>query len=147
MHTTATLMSGRRDVIVVASVSCIYGIGNPEDFAKNVIHLHTGMKIDRNALLLKFVSSLYSRTELDLQAGQFRVKGDTVDILPPYSEHAYRIIFWDDEIESLAIIEAASGGVPAPVGRTWISRNSAAAPRAKRWTASWKKCRATAMRS
>ena len=111
MHTTAALMSGRRDVIVVASVSCIYGIGNPEDFSKNVIHLHTGMKIDRNALLLKFVSSLYSRTELDLQGGQFRVKGDTVDIFPPYSEHAYRIIFWDDEIESLAIIEAATGGV------------------------------------
>ena len=111
LHTTATLMSGRRDVIVVASVSCIYGIGNPDDFAKNVIHLHTGMQIDRNALLLKFVSSLYSRTELDLQPGQFRVKGDTVDIFPPYSEHAFRIIFWDDEIESLAIIEAATGGV------------------------------------
>lgn len=111
LHTTATLMSGRRDVIVVASVSCIYGIGNPEDFAKNVIHLHTGMKIDRNTMLLSFVSSLYSRTELDLQPGQFRVKGDTVDIFPPYSEHAYRIIFWDDEIESLAIIEASSGGV------------------------------------
>ena len=111
LHTTAALMSGRRDVIVVASVSCIYGIGNPDDFSKNVIHLHTGMKIDRNALLLKFVASLYSRTELDLQGGQFRVKGDTVDIFPPYNEHAFRIIFWDDEIETLEIIEAATGGV------------------------------------
>ena len=111
LHTTAALMSGRRDVIVVASVSCIYGIGNPDDFAKNVIHLHKGMKIDRNTMLLSFVSSLYSRTELDLQPGQFRVKGDTVDIFPPYGEHAFRIIFWDDEIESIAIIEAESGGV------------------------------------
>ena len=111
LHTTAALMSGRRDVIVVASVSCIYGIGNPEDFSKNVIHLHKGMKIDRNSLLLKFVASLYSRTELDLQGGQFRVKGDTVDIFPPYNEHAFRIIFWDDEIETLEIIEAATGGV------------------------------------
>lgn len=111
LHTTAALMSGRRDVIVVASVSCIYGIGNPDDFAKNVIHLRTGMKIDRNTMLLSFVSSLYSRTELDLQPGQFRVKGDTVDIFPPYGEHAFRIIFWDDEIESISTIEALSGGV------------------------------------
>ncbi|MDY6347064.1 MAG: excinuclease ABC subunit UvrB [Bacteroidales bacterium] len=111
LHTTAALMSGRRDVIVVASVSCIYGIGNPDDFAKNVIHLRTGMKIDRNTMLLAFVSSLYSRTELDLQPGQFRVKGDTVDIFPPYGEHAFRIIFWDDEIESISTIEALSGGV------------------------------------
>lgn len=111
LHTTATLMSGRRDVIVVASVSCIYGIGNPDDFAKNIIHLSVGQKLDRNAMLLFFVNSLYSRTELDLQPGQFRVKGDTVDVYPPYLEHAYRIIFWDDEIESLALIEAFSGGV------------------------------------
>lgn len=111
LHTTATLMSGRRDVIVVASVSCIYGIGNPDDFAKNIIHLSVGQKLDRNAMLLFFVNSLYSRTELDLQPGQFRVKGDTVDVFPPYLEHAYRIIFWDDEIESLALIEASSGGV------------------------------------
>ncbi len=111
LHTTAALMSGRRDVIVVASVSCIYGIGNPDDFAKNVIHVKTGMKIDRNTLLLAFVSSLYSRTELELLPGQFRVKGDTVDIFPPYGEHAFRIIFWDDEIESISVIEAESGGI------------------------------------
>ena len=111
LHTTASLLSGRRDIIVVASVSCIYGIGNPDDFAKNVIHLHTGMLIDRNKLLLAFVNSLYSRTELDLQTSQFRVKGDTVDIFPPYNEHAFRLVFFDDEIESIFEIEASSGGV------------------------------------
>lgn len=111
LHTTASLLSGRRDIIVIASVSCIYGIGNPEDFAKNVLHIHKGMLIDRNKLLLAFVSSLYSRTELDLQPSQFRVKGDTVDIYPPYNEHAFRIVFFDDEIESISEIEASSGGV------------------------------------
>ena len=111
LHTTASLLSGRRDIIVVASVSCIYGIGNPDDFANNVIHLHTGMLIDRNKLLLAFVNSLYSRTELDLQTSQFRVKGDTVDIFPPYNEHAFRIVFFDDEIESIFEIEASSGWV------------------------------------
>lgn len=111
LHTTASLMSGRRDVIVIASVSCIYGIGNPEDFAKNVIHLHKGQIIDRNKLLLSLVSSLYSRTELELLPAQFRVKGDTVDIYPPYNDVAYRVVFFDDEIESISEIEALSGGV------------------------------------
>ncbi len=120
LHTTASLLSGRRDVIVVASVSCIYGIGNPDDFAKNVIHLHTGMLIDRNKLLLTFVNSLYSRTELDLQPSQFRVKGDTVDIYPPYSDCAYRIVFFDDEIESIAELEAATGGVIGKVEKVTI---------------------------
>lgn len=110
LHTTASLLSGRRDVIVIASVSCIYGIGNPDDFAQNVIHIHTGMVIDRNKLLLAFVNSLYSRTELNLQPAQFRVKGDTVDIFPPYNEIAYRILFFDDEIESISEIEPLSGG-------------------------------------
>lgn len=113
LHTTASLLSGRRDVIVIASVSCIYGIGNPDDFAKNVINLKKGMLLDRNKLLLAFVNSLYSRTELDLQPAQFRVKGDTVDLFPPYSDHAFRIVFFDDEIESLAEIEASSGGIIA----------------------------------
>lgn len=113
LHTTASLLSGRRDVIVIASVSCIYGIGNPDDFAKNVINLKKGMLLDRNKLLLAFVNSLYSRTELDLQPAQFRVKGDTVDLFPPYSDYAFRIVFFDDEIESLAEIEASSGGVIA----------------------------------
>lgn len=120
LHTTASLLSGRRDVIVVASVSCIYGIGNPDDFAKNVIHLHTGLLIDRNKLLLTFVNSLYSRTELDLQPAQFRVKGDTVDIFPPYAETAYRIMFFDDEIESIAEIEASSGGIISKVDKIII---------------------------
>lgn len=111
LHTTASLLSGRRDVIVIASVSCIYGIGNPDDFAQNVIHIHTGMVIDRNKLLLAFVNSLYSRTELNLQPAQFRVKGDTVDIFPPYNEIGYRILFFDDEIESISEIEPLSGGV------------------------------------
>ena len=84
---------------------------NPDDFAKNVIKLHTGMRIDRNQLLLAFVSALYSRTELDLQPSQFRVKGDTVDIFPPYGEIGYRILFFDDEIESISEIEVLSGGV------------------------------------
>lgn len=111
LHTTASLLSGRRDIIVIASVSCIYGIGNPDDFAKNIIHLNTGMLLDRNKLLLAFVNSLYARTELDLTPSQFRVKGDTVDIFPPYNDNAFRIIFFDDEIESISEIEPLSGGV------------------------------------
>ncbi|MEG1556473.1 MAG: excinuclease ABC subunit UvrB [Bacteroidales bacterium] len=109
LRTTSTLLSGRRDVVVVASVSCIYGIGNPEDFAKNVIHLHKGMVIDRNQLLHAFVGSLYSRTELELEPSKFRVKGDTIDIFPPYNDHAFRIVFWDNEIEEIFEIEAVSG--------------------------------------
>lgn len=120
LHTTASLMSGRRDIIVIASVSCIYGIGNPEDFAKNVLNIHTGMIIDRNKLLLAFVNSLYSRTELDLQPSQFRVKGDTVDIFPPYSDVAYRIVFFDDEIETISEIEALSGAVISKVDKITI---------------------------
>ena len=115
LHTTASLLSGRRDIIVVASVSCIYGIGNPDDFSRNVINIYKGMIIDRNKLLLAFVSSLYSRTELNLQPSQFRVKGDTVDIFPPYVDYAYRIVFFDDEIERIAEIEPLSGGVIADV--------------------------------
>lgn len=111
LHTTASLMSGRRDIVVIASVSCIYGIGNPLDFSKNIIHLNRGLRLDRNQLLLAFVNSLYSRTELDLRHGQFRVKGDTVDIFPPYTDFAYRIIFWDDEIETIAEIDAANGAI------------------------------------
>lgn len=120
LHTTASLLSGRRDVIVIASVSCIYGIGNPDDFAKNVINLHTGMRIDRNKLLLNFVNSLYSRTELELLPSQFRVKGDTVDIYPPYGDCAFRIVFFDDEIESISELEAATGGVISKVDKVTI---------------------------
>jgi excinuclease ABC subunit B len=109
LRTTSTLLSGRRDIIVVASVSCIYGIGNPDDFAKNVIHLHKGMIIDRNQLLHALINSLYSRTELNLETSRFRVKGDTVDVFPPYNDNAFRIVFLDNEIEDILEIEPESG--------------------------------------
>ena len=109
LHATSALLSGRRDVIVVASVSCIYGIGNPEEFGKNVIPLAAGMKVSRNNLLYQFVSILYSRTEVEFTRGTFRVKGDTVDIYPAYADFAYRIYFWGDEIESIQRIDPESG--------------------------------------
>lgn len=101
LSTTSALLSGRRDVIVVSSVSCLYGIGNPEDFHNNVITLHRGQMISRNALLRHFVDSLYARNEVDFKRGTFRVKGDTVDIFVAYGDIAYRITFWGDEIEEL----------------------------------------------
>jgi excinuclease ABC subunit B len=109
LSATSSLLSGRRDVIVVASVSCIYGIGNPEEFGKNVLHLQVGDIISRNKLLFNFVDILYSRTEVEFKRGNFRVKGDTVDIYPAYADFAFRIIFWGDEIESLQIINPVSG--------------------------------------
>ncbi len=108
LKTTSALLSGRRDVIVVASVSCIYGIGNPEDFAKSVIRVNKGMTLDRNQLLQALVGSLYSRTEYDLEPSRFRVKGDTVDVWPPYNDNAFRIVFWDDEIEDIFEIEPST---------------------------------------
>lgn len=110
LKTTSSLLSGRRDIVVIASVSCIYGIGNPDDFAKNVVNIHKGMIIDRNQLLHAFVNSLYSRTELELEPSKFRVKGDSIDIFPPYGDIAFRIIFWDNEIEEIYEIEPISGG-------------------------------------
>ncbi|UOQ98373.1 excinuclease ABC subunit UvrB [Hymenobacter sp. 5317J-9] len=109
LHTTSTLLSGRRDVIVVASVSCIYGIGNPEEFAKNVIFLKPGMRYTRNNLLYQFVQILYSRTEVEFSRGTFRVKGDTVDVFPAYADYAIRIYFFGDEIESVHKIDPVSG--------------------------------------
>ena len=109
LRTTSALLSGRRDVVVVASVSCIYGIGNPDDFAKNVINVHRGMTISQESLLLAFVSGLYTRTELELEPAKFRVKGDTVDVFPPYSDNAFRIVFWGNEIEEIFELEATSG--------------------------------------
>jgi len=109
LHTTSTLLSGRRDVIVVASVSCIYGIGNPEEFAKNVIFLKPGMRYTRNNLLYQFVQILYSRTEVEFTRGTFRVKGDTVDVFPAYADYAFRIYFFGDEIESVQKIDPVSG--------------------------------------
>ncbi|MDU0369440.1 excinuclease ABC subunit UvrB [Hymenobacter endophyticus] len=109
LHTTSTLLSGRRDVIVVASVSCIYGIGNPEEFGKNVIFLAPGLRYSRNNLLYQFVQILYSRTEMEFTRGTFRVKGDTVDVFPAYADHAYRIFFFGDEIEAIQKIDPQSG--------------------------------------
>ena len=109
LSATSSLLSGRRDVIVVASVSCIYGIGNPEEFGKNVLHIQKGDVIPRNKLLFNFVDILYSRTEVEFKRGNFRVKGDTVDIFPAYADFAFRIIFWGDEIESLQIINPVTG--------------------------------------
>jgi excinuclease ABC subunit B len=109
LSATSSLLTGRRDVIVVASVSCIYGIGNPEDFGKNVIKLRAGESIVRNKLLFGLVDILYSRTEADFRRGTFRVKGDTVDIFLAYADYAIRIYFWGDEIESIQRIEPISG--------------------------------------
>ncbi|MFT5846564.1 excinuclease ABC subunit UvrB [Psychroserpens sp.] len=101
LSTTSSLLSGRRDVIVVASVSCLYGIGNPVEFQKNVISLETNQEISRTDLLHKLVQSLYSRTEADFKHGNFRIKGDTVDIFPSYADDAFRIHFFGDEIEDI----------------------------------------------
>ncbi|MGM0947184.1 MAG: excinuclease ABC subunit UvrB [Bacteroidota bacterium] len=109
LSATSALLTGRRDVIVVASVSCIYGIGNPEEFAKNVIRLQEGDRIPRNQLLFKLVDILYSRTHQDLTHGTFRVKGDTVDIFVAYADWGYRIFFWGDEIEAIQRIDPATG--------------------------------------
>lgn len=105
---TTALLSGRRDVIIVSSVSCLYGIGNPEDFDKNVIEIKVGQKISRNVLLRNLVDSLYSRNEIELGRGQFRVKGDTVDLYLAYEEIIIRIIFWGDEIESITSINPST---------------------------------------
>lgn len=109
LRTTSALMSGRRDVIVVASVSCIYGIGNPEEFGNSIIKLQVGQQISRNKLLFSFVDILYSRTEDIFKRGNFRVKGDTIDIFPAYADYAYRITFWGDDIEKLQRIDPESG--------------------------------------
>ena len=109
LSATSALLSGRRDVIVVASVSCIYGIGNPDDFNSKVIHIATGDKLSRNKLLYALVESLYSRNEFDLTRGKFRVKGDTIDVFPASADIAYRIIFFGDEIESLSSFDPLNG--------------------------------------
>lgn len=109
LKTTSALQSGRRDVIVVASVSCIYGAGNPNDYEDSIIRLHRGQKIARNALLHALVDSLYSRTTGDFQRGNFRVKGDTVDVHLAYNDTAIRISFFDNEIEDLEAIDPVTG--------------------------------------
>ena len=101
LSTTSSLLSGRRDVIVVASVSCLYGIGNPIEFQKNVVTLKTNQIISRTALLHQLVQSLYARTESEFNHGNFRIKGDTVDVFPSYADHGFRIHFFGDEIEAI----------------------------------------------
>jgi len=98
LRATSSILSGRRDIIVVASVSCIYGMGNPEDYNAGIIRIEKGQIISRNVFLYKLVESLYSRTETDFSRGTFRVRGDTVDINLPYAETGYRITFFGDEI-------------------------------------------------
>lgn len=109
LSASSALLSGRRDVIVVSSVSCIYGIGNPDDFYNSVIRIEVGDRLSRNKFLHALVESLYSRTELDLSRGKFRVKGDTVDIFPAYADIAHRVIFFGDEIEVIESFDPISG--------------------------------------
>lgn len=105
LSATSALLSGRRDVLVVSSVSCLYGIGNPEDFTSNVIEIQKGQKLVRNAFLRNLVDSLYSRNEIELNRGNFRVKGDTVDIFLAYSDFILRVVFWGDEIDEIQTVD------------------------------------------
>ena len=106
---TSALLSGRKDVVVISSVSCIYGMGNPSDFYNNVIEVRVGDKIDRNAFLRRLVGSLYTRNDMDLSRGNFRVKGDTVEVSLAYNDHVLRITFWDDDIDGIEEIDSVTG--------------------------------------
>ncbi|MGL4518491.1 MAG: excinuclease ABC subunit UvrB [Phocaeicola sp.] len=106
---TSALLSGRSDVIVISSVSCIYGMGNPADFYDNVIDVVRGKRIDRNVFLRRLIESLYARNDLELSRGCFRVKGDTVDIYLAYTDHLLRVMFWDDEIEAIEEVDPITG--------------------------------------
>ncbi len=109
LSTVSSLMSGRRDIVVIASVSCIYGAGNPNEFKQSIIKIAVGDVISRNKFLYKLVEILYSRTEVEFNRGTFRVKGDTVDVYPGYADFAFRIIFFGDDIEEIQMIDANSG--------------------------------------
>ncbi len=109
LRATTSLLSGRRDIIIVASVSCIYGMGNPEDYKTGIIRVHRGQIISRNTFLYNLVESLYSRTEVRFDRATFRVRGDTVDINLPYVDYGYRVVFFGDEIETIERIETESG--------------------------------------
>lgn len=115
LQATAELLSGRRDIIVVASVSCIYGIGNPTEFANSVVRLQKGQSISRQGFLHSLVNSLYSRSQEEFKRGTFRVKGDTVDINLPYVDYGYRITFFGDEIEDIETLETSTGKRIAPI--------------------------------
>ncbi len=108
---TSALLSGRKDVIVVSSVSCIYGMGNPADFYENVIEIERGRTVNRNVFLRRLVESLYVRNDIDLNRGHFRVKGDTVDISLAYTDHTLRVVFWGDEIDAIEEVDATSGAM------------------------------------
>lgn len=108
LHTTSQLVTGRRDIIVVASVSCIYGIGNPDEFEKSVLRLTVGDVLPRSGFLFSLVNILYSRTEVEFKRGTFRVKGDTVDVFPAYADFAYRFMFFDDQLEAIWVIDPVS---------------------------------------
>lgn len=109
LATTSSLLSGRKDVVVVSSVSCIYGMGNPSDFYENVIEVQRGRMLDRNVFLRRLVDSLYVRNDIDLNRGNFRVKGDTVDIYLAYSDHLLRVIFWGNEIDGIEEVDPITG--------------------------------------
>ncbi len=111
LSTTSSLLSGRRDILVVASVSCLYGIGNPVEFKKNVISIEKDMQISRTKLLHQLVQSLYSRTEADFNRGNFRIKGDTLDLFPSYADNAFRIHFFGDEIEEIESFDPLTNDV------------------------------------
>ena len=111
---TSALLSGRKDVVVVSSVSCIYGMGNPSDFYKNVIDIERGRMMDRNVFLRRLVDSLYVRNDIDLNRGNFRVKGDTVDIYLAYTDNLLRVIFWGDEIDGIEEVDPITGVTIAP---------------------------------
>ena len=109
LRASSALLSGRRDVIVVSSVSCIYGIGNPEEFKRGTVTLHVGDRLNRDTLLMQLLEGQYVRNEIEFVNGRFRVKGDTVDIFPSFADFCYRVSFWDDEIESLESFDPVSG--------------------------------------
>ena len=111
LSTTSTLLSGRKDIIVVASVSCIYGIGNPDEFNNNVIEIEQSQKISRNKLLNQLVTSLYSRSDIQFERGNFKVQGDTVSVFPAYADIAYKIHFWGDEIEEIESFEPVNNTI------------------------------------
>ena len=109
LSATSALLSGRRDVIVVSSISCIYGIGNPDDFHSNTVHIRQGQLIARNLFLRKLVDSLYSRNELEFKHGTFRVRGDTIDIMPAYADTAVRVVFFGEQIEEISTFDPVGG--------------------------------------
>ena len=120
LSTTSSLLSGRRDVIVIASVSCLYGIGNPVEFKKNIIQIEKNLNISRTKFLHKLVQSLYSRSNLELTSGSFRVSGDTIDVFPSYADHAFKIHFFGDEIEEIEIFDPLTNKIYEKLEKLFI---------------------------